>query len=509
MKRFLRALGLVAVAFTPIAADLYYKTQISLRPYWIHYFDPEVFYFYSSLNLLQSTSPIHVDHPGTPLQVFGALMLILTPQEPFELDTYRIAIYWLSALLSLLCLSILVSRVTAKPKLSHVCILVWLIYLAPDALEYLTVWAPEMLFPVFSGIMTLSLLAQFNSPANPRLAALSGLFFGIACALKFTYVFCLLSLLGVLAFRPEVGGVSRRSRICLVVAASAAGGFVVATIPILSEYGKMIDFVVSIATRSESYATGKFGLADPRAILDNLLQMLKSAEAWWACLGFIYAVSVLVLRNAKSLSRTDYRTLLLSSLFSLTAVLIAVLISVTIDQAGWRYLLPAMTTAPLVFLALVRANAADNAAPRVVSAAATLILGVLLLKGVLLDLRSHDSRIESNTRLREHVERKLREVADSSSVRVYSYRFPHPVSALRGSAIHALRNPERVLQRLDSAYPGIGAYDPWRNALHLPGDVSDWGLLVLRSDHYAGLPQSFDAAQVGRVQDYVILRKTE
>ncbi len=74
-----------------------------------------------------------------------------------------------------------------------------------------------------------------------------------------------------------------------------------------------------------------------------------------------------------------------------------------------------------------------------------------------------------NNRLRESVERRIDEIADPNAIRVYSYRFPHPAFALRGPAIDSLCEPAAVLQRLDTAFPTVGAYSPWANILSLPG----------------------------------------
>ncbi len=507
-RHFHAAVG-VSLAFVPIAADLFYKAFVSLRPYWIHYFDPEVFYFYSSLNLLQLKAPVHVDHPGTPLQLLGAVVLSFTRQDPLELDTYRAAMYWISAAISLLCLSLLVHRAEIDAKISHICLLVWMIYLAPGALEYQSVWAPEMAFPAVSAVLILCLLSQFSSPENLKRASQSGLLFGFACALKFTFLFCLLSLLGVLAVRSEVGDARRRLTECAVVAGSAVGGFVIATSPILLEYPDMLGFVVSILAHEGPYATGELGIADARTIVDNLMGLLDAAKAWWFCVGVIYLCGFLYLRYSRFLPKNHRRVLAFSTWYSLFAVLTSMVFSATINQVGWRYALPAMTTVPLVLLALLRADFMRTVGNRLVTGFAALALGGLLVKAVHLDLRTHDQRIRENTQLRADVEHRLDGVAGPNAVSVFSYRFPHPVSALRGSAIASLRDPGRVLRRLDVAFPSIGAYNPWTNTMNLPGGVSDWDLFVLRSDHYQNLETAAGVVEIDRVRDYVLLQRVE
>ena len=45
-------------------------------PYWLHFnLDPTYSYFFNSLNLLNGMAPSHIDHPGTPVQFLGALII--------------------------------------------------------------------------------------------------------------------------------------------------------------------------------------------------------------------------------------------------------------------------------------------------------------------------------------------------------------------------------------------------------------------------------------------------
>ena len=54
------------------------KLLLRPRPFWVHYYDPEVIYFIQGLHLLRGEVPTNIDHPGTPLQLLSALLGAIT-----------------------------------------------------------------------------------------------------------------------------------------------------------------------------------------------------------------------------------------------------------------------------------------------------------------------------------------------------------------------------------------------------------------------------------------------
>src|SRR5262245_51688104 len=72
-----RAAGALVLAVPPV---LFALTVLALKeargPFWYgKNSDPDYAYLFNSLVVAQVRSPGHIDHPGTTLQVFGALVL--------------------------------------------------------------------------------------------------------------------------------------------------------------------------------------------------------------------------------------------------------------------------------------------------------------------------------------------------------------------------------------------------------------------------------------------------
>ena len=72
-----RSLRLVALAIIPF---LYAAAGLALKasrgPYWLGTnTDPEYAYLFNALLIASGRAPFHVDHPGTPVQMIGAVVL--------------------------------------------------------------------------------------------------------------------------------------------------------------------------------------------------------------------------------------------------------------------------------------------------------------------------------------------------------------------------------------------------------------------------------------------------
>ena len=84
------AIGYGFAAALPLLADSIYRVVIHPRPFWMHFYDPETIYFYQSLRLLGGHAPLNVDHPGTPVQLLGAVIALFTGRSPLQFDAFRL-----------------------------------------------------------------------------------------------------------------------------------------------------------------------------------------------------------------------------------------------------------------------------------------------------------------------------------------------------------------------------------------------------------------------------------
>src|SRR6185436_1662443 len=124
-----RPLKLVALGLAPVlyvAAGLVLKA--SRGPYWLGTnADPEYAYLFNALSIAGGHAPYHVDHPGTPLQMLGAVVLraialasgcdALVPDVIARPETYLTALLVQASPRLFLATSVELSRVRPEPLL--------------------------------------------------------------------------------------------------------------------------------------------------------------------------------------------------------------------------------------------------------------------------------------------------------------------------------------------------------------------------------------------------------
>lgn len=234
----------------------------SAGPFWMWYsIDPDYAYLVNALKILNLTTPGHVDHPGTPVQWLGALVLkasypatssghiIETVLADPETHMRRITLVmaWLNSGILLLAglAGLAVFRgilpalmVQAAPFISSQ-ILKHGIALKPEALLIFSVMALVM--------VTVLALRPGALETNRRGFAIAFgvvLGFGVACKITFAPLFLLpLFLLG-------------NRKAILTFAAACLFAFLLFTLPALGAYEQFTDWIVRLFLGSEHHGGG-------------------------------------------------------------------------------------------------------------------------------------------------------------------------------------------------------------------------------------------------------------
>src|SRR5205823_6482385 len=135
----------VASLLSPIAGLLPFlvvfivKTFVRWRPFWGEYADPELYFFFDALRVHNGVAPANIDHPGTPVQLLGAIVISATGATPLTVDRYRIASYILIALITL-ATAFLLDRILARDLTPMQRIVtLWLFWVSPAALRYVDI----------------------------------------------------------------------------------------------------------------------------------------------------------------------------------------------------------------------------------------------------------------------------------------------------------------------------------------------------------------------------------
>jgi hypothetical protein len=331
-------LKLILVTVIPILALLVPIVNISrIGSFYLESrFDPSYMYLTNSMAILCGKHPYIIEHPGTPLSVFGAVVIGLirlsTLQNPFcrPEEAFITPEFYLSSISVSLQIVIASSVVAFAARLytygkSILAVLAFEIALIMSErfANALTLVHPEaLMIPailMFAFIMLPVITEQRDVLIRDSISAGAMLGFGIA--VKFTVL--PLALFGLLF----VG-----ARLRAIFAASAVASFIVWTLPIANGYGRMWLWVTGIATHAGYYGTGPVGLPAPSVIFENAIGLVDTnfATFCFVAIGFMVVTMDLFGRNFSNLSR-----------FLLLAVVVCVVqIAITAKHPAERYMLP-------------------------------------------------------------------------------------------------------------------------------------------------------------------------
>ncbi len=348
----------------------------SAGPFWIwHNVDPEYAYLVNALKIVNLTAPGHVDHPGTPLQWLGALVIKAT--YPTNSSTYIIetvladpethmhricvVITWLNAIILLAAgmvgyavfKNVLPALIVQAAPFASAQIIRHGITLKPESLLILSVMA----------LITVTLLALRPGAveANRRGFAIAFgmvLGFGMACKINFAPLFLLPPFL--LGDRKAI----------LTFAASSLLAFLLFTLPALGAYEQFTDWIVRLFLGSGHYGGGPATVINVETYPRNIYRLIAGGS--FNCVGcsdfarplfnivFILAVLTLVVAR-RSPERRDYIPKL--DLQALKGVVLTQMVMVLMvakafptSESGWNvyYMIPAYMLTALSGVLLYR-----------------------------------------------------------------------------------------------------------------------------------------------------------
>ena len=240
----------------------------SAGPFWMWYnIDPDYAYLINALKILNLTTPGHVDHPGTPVQWLGALVLkathptvsgahiIDTVLADPEVHMHRIALVmaWLNA--GILFAAGVVGYTVFRDILPALMVQA-APFISSQILRHAVALKPEplLVFAVMALVMvTLLALRPGAVEANRRGFAVAFgvvLGFGISCKITFAPLFLLPLFL-----------LSQR-RAILTFAAAGLVAFLLFTLPALGAYEQFTDWIVRLFLGSQHHGGGAATVID-------------------------------------------------------------------------------------------------------------------------------------------------------------------------------------------------------------------------------------------------------
>jgi hypothetical protein len=335
------SLGLLALTIAPLAIWLVpFLNRERIGPFYlIGRVDPSYIYLLNSLLVSCGKNPRHIDHPGTPLQIVGALVIgamnvidggnpicpvqdILTRPETY-LGGISICLQFTAALLTAL-VGVRLYKLTGDifaACITQICMLI-----SPPIAGAFGVLGTEILVvPTILGLgLTLLPLATNSRPERPRDSIVAGMILGFGLATKIT-VFPLI----LYAFMFDSTKAKAR------FLAACFGSFIFWTLPIANMYRNFLTWMVNLGVHSGHYGEGAFGVPGIWTMAANARSLIFECGPifLFACLAGAFAVW---LRGRAARPSPPARFMMLS-----LAVLMLQLLMTAKHPAG-RYMVPAL-----------------------------------------------------------------------------------------------------------------------------------------------------------------------
>jgi len=359
--------GVVTAWITPHSARIWY--------------DPSVQYLISSLSSFRGREYAYVDHPGTPVEVLGTLLLglsypalhaaregfvshYLTHPQDF-LNVAQTLVVCASIIVALLLARWSVAITTCSDALlgAGIAVLYFVVLLDGQydlpaqtvplsaGLRTLSMWGHESFCFPAGTLLSLAVLMAVRRSGVPSWRTVVGLgaASGVLTSVQLYFAAWVLGTAVALGTAALLRGGSwlRAAWSVLMVGVMAGVGFVVATLPIRDHYAQFVSWTWSIVSHQGIYGAGASGVS-AELMGSNLVGLILGGQALFVvCLVGIRLLGWRLwrTRRERAANATEW-----AAAAGLLAQMLALLVLVA-KHPGLRYLLPLAAMLPLVFAA--------------------------------------------------------------------------------------------------------------------------------------------------------------
>jgi hypothetical protein len=369
--------------------------------------DPDYAYLFNSLNVLSLTAPAHVDHPGTTLQIWGAIVVggvwlgrWAFVQMPLQTDVVLHPEAYLGCINATLAAAIggatfvLGSMFRASTKSFAIAVAAQssLLVSLPVMIALPRV-TPEPLLLCLT-LMLVALLAPLvfaGAAETSGRAIFLGTVFGACLVTKITTGPIALLLLLLRTWRARLIAVSATF---VVVAAL--------TLPIATHYRRMFDWFVALLVHKGNYGTGDVGLPSWADISDRLVQIASDTPEVIISLVICVAMLFVCIQDRRRLW-----------LFAICAAVLSLQLAAVVKHPGTRYVLPSVPVIALVIGAIGERLRRE--------VAVICLLGAMLGAGIWHNARAASAWVEESYAIQRDNAELLKQVSQSGCAIVPYY----------------------------------------------------------------------------------------
>lgn len=303
--------------------------------------DPQYCYLLNGLNIANGTGDIgHVDHPGTPVQLFAALIIKITSFFRNSNDITSDVLLHPEMYLFIIsqCILLLVALlifILGKVVLNKTHHPISALFLQTSTLFSfaISMYLPNLMtepFIVMCGLAMLIFYIKFifeQKTNGTPFAIIFGLIAGLSLAVKFSSFPALVIPLILLT--------RWKDRVFYGITSNVS--FIFCTLPIFNKYVYFLDFIRGIFTHTGKYGTGKNQFVESSLFSENLYNIFSAGPSFTVVLCLSLFVLLLTLFNKLNFSEKEKPFLrLLAGIFF--ACIIQIL--VVAKHYSYHYLIP-------------------------------------------------------------------------------------------------------------------------------------------------------------------------
>ncbi|HXQ37150.1 MAG TPA: hypothetical protein VN843_24285 [Anaerolineales bacterium] len=368
-----KTIGVLGIIFLLAGFWLYASASIIFKgpqPYYRDY-DPQMAYLMNSLAPFKGAPYFYTDHPGTPVEMIGTMLLgttyvFFTDHANFISTYLENPEYFLNlahgliTLLSVLCaiyFFLTVLRTLQKPNVYLALSLALLFYgLHPYSFKTLTVWSHTSFnFPLGAGYLILLFTVAHDAQGqiSNRLAAGLGLALGVMIAVMINFVPWLVTTLVFMFLSNWIKRISWKKSLITgsIIVLSCAAGFLVSILPSIHRMPYFFGFIYNLYSHQLLYGTGPEGISSIPLLWSNLREMVTTAPLVFLMMLVGLLISLFIFRQRDSRIPENHRfwALNFSLLFQCGMITLAVL-----KHPGEHYLLSITATLPVLSLVILK-----------------------------------------------------------------------------------------------------------------------------------------------------------
>jgi hypothetical protein len=344
---------------------------IAPLPFYQNY-DPEIQYLMNSLLVFKGQTYYYLDHPGTPLEIIGSIILIFT--RPFISGGTEDFIYYhlqnpnlflsiarfFMTLASIGCALYMKKLLAASsPRLEEILLTVavplMFYVIHPESFETLILWSHTSFNFPFGTLLLLAFykIANKNDDLTIKNAALLGLFCGILTSVMVYFSAWIIGIMVfIFAWYRIKKTVWRKILITLATfGVSAMTGFVLMLIPAFKRIGYFWGWIHAVTFHQGTYGSGPEGITSIPSMITNLLNLDKGLPVLFllAALLSVIFVSLITWKRSQLQEEAGFWALGTGILIQIIVVVLLVL-----KHPMDRYLLPLAAIIPVFLMVILQ-----------------------------------------------------------------------------------------------------------------------------------------------------------